>query len=78
MLSAACLRKLNREREYDTKVKLNTAYKNLLKISINLSSRSNMASLLYASEKHLKDLLGIKNVLIIVIDHDLDMFIKLN
>lgn len=77
-MSQACLRKLNRERESDTKTKLNTAYKNLLRIGINLNSRSNMASLIHAAEKCLKELLVIKNVLILVIDHDLEMFVKLN
>jgi ABC-type branched-subunit amino acid transport system ATPase component len=37
-----------------------------------------MASLIYDAEKSLKEILGIKNVIILVIDHDLDMFIKLN
>lgn len=76
-MSQACVRKLNREREVDTRVKLNAAYKNLLRVSINLNSRQNMASLLSDSEKQLKDILGVKNVLVLVIDHEQEMFVKL-
>jgi hypothetical protein len=37
-----------------------------------------MASLIYEAERKLKELLGVKNVVILVIDHEQDMFIKLN
>ena len=69
-MSGACLRKLNRDRENDSKNKLIRGYKNLLKISINLSSRSNMGSLIFEAEKRLKEFLKIENALVIVIDHD--------
>lgn len=71
-MSSACLRKLNRERENDTKVKLIHAYKNLLKISVNLYSRSTLASLIYEAERKLKELLNVKHVVILVIDHESD------
>ena len=69
-LSSACLRKLNRERDLDQKSKLIHAYKNLLKVGINLNSRSTIASLIYEAERKLKELLGVKNVLVLVIDHE--------
>lgn len=50
-MSESCLRKLNREREYDLNKKLNLAYKNLLKNGITLSARNNMASLMFCAEK---------------------------
>lgn len=52
------------------RAKLIHAYKNMLKIGINLYSRSSMASLIYEAERKLKELIGIKHVLILVIDHE--------
>lgn len=60
---------LNRERDNDLKQKIIKAYKELFKIGINLNSRSNFASLLYEAEKKLAELLKIKNLTILVIDH---------
>jgi hypothetical protein len=70
-MSSACLRKLNKERDQDTKGKLLMTYKNLLRLSINLNSRSNMASLMYEGENKLKEFLKVTNVVILPIDHDL-------
>lgn len=42
----------------------------MLKIGINLFSRSSFASLLYEAERKLKDLIGIKHVVALIIDHD--------
>ena len=59
-----------RERENDTKGKLIHAYKGLLKIGINLYSRTSIASLIYEAERKLKELLNVKNVVVIIIDRD--------
>lgn len=64
------MRKLNRERETDLNKRLMSAYRHLLRVSINLNSRSNIASLLYEGEKRLKEMLGISNVVILVIDRE--------
>eukprot|EP00347_Sterkiella_histriomuscorum_P022777 403337202 len=78
-MSTSCLRKLNRERDFDLKFKLIKAYKSLFKIGINLQSRSNYASLLYESEKQLKSMLSLKqNVSVLIVDHERQMFVKLN
>ena len=77
-LSSACLRKLNRERELDQKGKLIHAYKNLLKIGINLNSRSTIASLIYEAERKLKELLGVQHVIVLIIDKDTEQFMILN
>ena len=37
-----------------------------------------MASLIYEAERKLKELLGVKNVVILVIDHETDQIMKLN
>lgn len=58
--------------------KLIHAYKNLLKIGINLYSRSTLASLMYEAERKLKELLGVKHVLVLVLDHESEQFIRLN
>ena len=57
VLSTNCLTKLNRERDLDLKSKLLKAYRSLFIIGVNLSSRSNFASLLYESESRLSQLL---------------------
>ena len=49
------MRKLNRERDMDAKQKLINAYKHLLKISVNLNSRSTLASLIYEAERRLRE-----------------------
>ncbi|CDW78189.1 UNKNOWN [Stylonychia lemnae] len=77
-LSVSCLRKLNRERDLDLKIKLIRTYRNLFRIGINLNSRSNYASLIYESEKKLKEMMLVKNVTILIIDHDRQSFVKLN
>lgn len=58
ILSATCLRMLNRERDFDLKNRMIKSYKELFKIGINLNSRSNYASLLYEAEKRLAELMG--------------------
>jgi len=50
---------LNRERDFNLKIKLIRAYKNLFKIGINLNSRSNFASLIYEAEKRLRDMMQV-------------------
>ena len=77
-MSSACLRKLNRERDNDTKLKLIQAYKYLLKTGINLYSRTTTASLIYEAERRLRDLMGVKKVVILVIDREQDLFVRLN
>lgn len=77
-MSSACLRKLNRDRELETRNKLMHSYKSLLKIGINLNSRTTLASLLYEAERKLKELLKVKHSLVLVFDHDEQMFVKLN
>ena len=71
------MRKLNRERETELNKRLMTAYRNLLRISININSRSNVASLIYEGERRLREMLGIQHVVILVIDHEHQMFMKL-
>ncbi len=78
VLSSNCLTKLNRERDLDLKSKLLKAYKTLFIIGVNLSSRSNFASLLYEAETRLSQLLQVKHVSITIIDHENDRFVKLN
>lgn len=68
-LSTTCVKMLNRERDNDLKQKIIKAYKELFKIGINLNSRSNFASLLFEAEKKLAEILKIKNLTILVIDH---------
>ncbi|CDW89545.1 UNKNOWN [Stylonychia lemnae] len=78
ILSATCLRMLNRERDFDLKNRMIKAYKGLFKIGINLNSRSNYASLLYEAERRLSEIMGTDNTTILIIDHDEEIFIKLN
>ena len=70
MMSTSCLRKLNREREIDLKSKLIHAYKELFKIGVNLDCRYNLTSLISEGEKRIKEIMGVVNCVILVIDHD--------
>lgn len=69
---------LNRERDYDLKTRLIKAQKELFKIGINLNSRSNFASLLFEAEIRLGELMNTTNVNILVIDHEEQLFFKIN
>ena len=41
-------------------------------------SRSTLASLIYEAERKIRELVGVKNVVVLVIDHEQDLLIKLN
>ena len=77
-MSTSCLRKLNREREADLQKKLIKSYKQLFKIGININARSNFASLLNESERRLRDLMEVEVLTIVLVDHDQQMYFKLN
>jgi hypothetical protein len=77
-LSTSCLRKLNLERDSDLKKRLLKAYKTLFVIGVNLSSRSNYASLLWEAEQRLMGLMSVTKVTILIIDHESDMMVRLN
>jgi hypothetical protein len=79
LMSEACMRKIVKDKDNEIRTRLINAYKSLLKISINLNSKSNLASLLYEGEKRLKEILKVNNVLIIVYESESkDKFVKLN
>jgi hypothetical protein len=50
----------------------------MLKIGINLNSRTTIASLIYEGERRLRELLHIDHVVILVLDKEQEVLVKLN